>query len=251
MPGFLPYQKIKEAIDNGLLNISDFEPSNLEACSYDLRIGTIFQDGQIINKDHQRQSEQFVIKPGEVIYLLTLEEIKLPDNICATVFPRNFDSSEGLLVLNPGHIDAGYQGAITVTAINLRKTPLTIQRGRKILTIVFEEMLCNTSKSYDRNISRKEREEQFNAALVAQDTHNLSEIIVQGSDSPYPTKQEVEFTIMKHWTTVWTLILAAVAALTGIIAVVVSIQPKFENNNSNPIHLESPTPKLSPKETQG
>jgi hypothetical protein len=73
MPGFLPYQKIKERIDQKLLNISDFEPSNLEACSYDLRIGTIFQHGQIINKAHDKHSEQFVIKPGEVIYLLTWE----------------------------------------------------------------------------------------------------------------------------------------------------------------------------------
>lgn len=251
MPGFLPYQKIKELIDQKLLNISDFEPSNLEACSYDLRIGTIFQHGQIINKAHDKHSEQFVIKPGEVIYLLTWEEIKLPENICATVFPRNFDSSEGLLVLNPGHIDAGYEGAITVTAINLRKTPLAIQRGRKILTIVFEEMLCNTSNPYKRNISRQEREDQFNAALVAQDTHNLSEIIAQGSDSPYPTKKEVELMIVKHWITVLTLILTAVAALTGIIAVWISMQPKSENNNQNPIPLESPSPTPSPKGTQG
>lgn len=119
------------------------------------------------------------------------------------------------------------------------------------MTIVFEEMLCNTSNPYKRNISRQEREDQFNAALVAQDTHNLSEIIAQGSDSPYPTKQEVEFMIVKHWITVLTLILTAVAALTGIIAVWISMQPKSENNNQNPIPLESPSPTPSPKGTQG
>jgi hypothetical protein len=57
--------------------------------------------------------------------------------------------------------------------------------------------------------------------------------------------------IVKHWITVLTLILTAVAALTGIIAVWISMQPKSENNNQNPIPLESPSPTPSPKGTQG
>ena len=76
MPGLLPYQKIKEALNDGLLNISDFEPSNLEACSYDLRIGTIFQDGQIINKDHHRNSEQFLTSSPAIIFDLAGEDVK-------------------------------------------------------------------------------------------------------------------------------------------------------------------------------
>lgn len=244
--GILSKQDIEAAIDRGELVLNAVK-SNLQACSYDLRVGTIFKDGLIINRDHQNQSGQFIIKPGEIIHLLTEEEVNMPNNIMATVFPRNFDSSEGLLVLNPGHIDPGYKGAITVTAVNLKKTSLALQRGRNILTIVFEEMPNSTTSPYNRNISRKEREEQFNAILVGQDTHNLSEIIIQGSDSPYPTKQEVELMFMKHWMTVIILILSAVAAVAGVVAV---IQPKSEDNKPNPRHLESPSPTPSPKGTQ-
>lgn len=136
------------------------------------------------------------------------------------------------------------------------------------MTIVFEEMLCNTSNPYKRNISRQEREDQFNAALVAQDTHNLSEIIAQGSDSPYFTKQEVEAKILdlrsnfatkddvksiiiSHWASWLSLIFTFIAAVAGVLAVVVSMQPKSENNNQNPIPLESPSPTPSPRGTQG
>jgi hypothetical protein len=42
-----------------------------------------------------------------------------------------------------------------------------------------------------------------------------------------------------------------IAAVAGVLAVVVSMQPKSENNNQNPIPLESPSPTPSPKGTQG
>jgi deoxycytidine triphosphate deaminase len=249
--GILSKQDIEAKIDSGEL-VVNARKDNLEACSYDLRIGTIFKNGQIINENHPDANRQFDIQPGEIINLFTLEEIKLSSKIMATVFARNAESSfKALLVLNPGHIDPGFQGLITIKAINLGKDPLSIQRGQKILTIIFEEMPNVTTSPYNRQMSRAEQEQKFNDVLVQQNTYNLSQIIAQGSDSPYPTKQEVELMIVKHWITVLTLILTAVAALTGIIAVWISMQPKSENNNQNPIPLESPSPTPSPKGTQG
>lgn len=249
--GILSKQDIEAKIDSGDLVLNAVK-ANLEACSYDLRIGTIFKNGQIINENHPDANRQFDIQPGEIINLFTWEEIKLSSKIMATVFARNAESSfKSLLVLNPGHIDPGFQGLITIKAINLGKDPLSIQRGQKILTIIFEEMPNVTTSPYKREMSIAEQEQKFNDVLVQQNTYNLSQIIVGGSDSPYPTKQEVEFMIVKHWITVLTLILTAVAALTGIIAVWISMQPKSENNNQNPIPLESPSPTPSPKGTQG
>ncbi len=138
--GILSKQDIEAKIDSGELVLNAVK-ANLEACSYDLRIGTIFKNGQIINENHPDANRQFDIQPGEIINLFTWEEIKLSSKIMATVFARNAESSfKGLLVLNPGHIDPGFQGLITIKAINLGKDPLSIQRGQKILTIIFEEM---------------------------------------------------------------------------------------------------------------
>jgi len=231
--GILSKQDIEAKIDSGELVLNAVK-ANLEACSYDLRIGTIFKNGQIINENHPDANRQFDIQPGEIINLFTLEEIKLSSKIMATVFARNAESSfKALLVLNPGHIDPGFQGLITIKAINLGKDPLSIQRGQKILTIIFEEMPNFTTSPYNRQMSRAEQEQKFNDVLVQQNTYNLSQIIVGGSDS---------------WLS---LIFTFIAAVAGVLAVVVSMQPKSENNNQNPIPLESPSPTPSPKGTQG
>ncbi len=266
--GILSKQDIEAKIDSGELVLNAVK-ANLEACSYDLRIGTIFKNGQIINENHPDANRQFDIQPGEIINLFTLEEIKLSSKIMATVFARNAESSfKALLVLNPGHIDPGFQGLITIKAINLGKDPLSIQRGQKILTIIFEEMPNFTTSPYNRQMSRAEQEQKFNDVLVQQNTYNLSQIIVGGSDSPYFTKQEVEAKILylrsnfatkddvksiiiSHWASWLSLIFTFIAAVAGVLAVVVSMQPKSENNNQNPIPLESPSPTPSPRGTQG
>jgi deoxycytidine triphosphate deaminase len=97
--GILTKQDIENKIDNGSL-ILHASKNQIQACSYDLRIGTIFRDGN-------KSQDSVTVEPGEIISLLTEEELKIPNNMMATVFAINGKSSEGLLVLNPGHIDPG------------------------------------------------------------------------------------------------------------------------------------------------
>jgi hypothetical protein len=97
------------------------------------------------------------------------------------------------------------------------------------------------------------------------DSLYLSEIVAKGADSLYFTKQEIEdkmlnlrsslatqndvrSIIISHWSTWLSLIFTFIAAVAGVIAVVISMQPKSENNNSNTSHLERPIP--SPTRTQ-
>lgn len=232
-PGIIVKQDLKFCFDNYQL-ISHYDSSNLEASSYDLRIGTIFKDKKVI-KDTE---EQLSIEPGEIINLFTLEEVNLPPNVAATVYPINSQSSRGLLVLNPGHIDPGYHGPITVKAINLRRVTLPINRGKKILTIIFYVLPKSTTSPYARNKPRDKMENSFNSNLIEQDTNNLSEIIALKKDGPYPTRQEVkelmqkesyqneqdvERLIQEHWMSKWTLFLTLFAAIGSIVAAVVAI----------------------------
>ncbi len=105
----LRYEDIEEELRHGRL-ITEHTQSSIQASSYDLRVGTVFRDGQIVNKNHQRAGEQIVIQPGEILSLLTMEELQLPDSMIAIAFPMNKWSSEGLLVLNPGYVDPGFKG---------------------------------------------------------------------------------------------------------------------------------------------
>lgn len=230
--GVLAKQDLESAIDNTFL-ILNANKANLQACSYDMRIGTIFKNDQIINDSHPHGNNQFSIEPGEIISIFTLEELDLPPNVMATAFPINHLSSKGLLVLNPGHVDPGFRGCLTVKAINLRKVPLTISRDIPIFTVIFEVLPHSTTSPYIKNFNREQRERDFNASVVEHATHNISDIIAQSKDSPYATKQEVKEIVQNHWLTWLTLILTFIAAFTGIISIILTITFNRSETHSN------------------
>jgi deoxycytidine triphosphate deaminase len=235
--GILVKQDIEAAINRGQL-IKNAVNDNLQACSYDMRIGTVFKDGQIINTSSSQSNTQFVVKPGEIISIFTWEDIELPDDVMATAFAINSQSSRGLLVLNPGHIDPGFKGCLTVKAFNMRKAPLTITRGMPIFTVVFQQLPKSTTSPYDKNIPRDQREREFNEKDVEVSARNLSEIVTIEKDSPYPTRQDVKELIQNHWMSWWSLILSFIAAVAGIIAVALVLIPKNQVDNN----LTSPKP---------
>lgn len=219
--GILCKQDITEAIDNGEL-ITNADKNFIEASSYDMRIGTIFRNGQILNASHPEAHKQIIVQPGEIISIFTLEELNLPSDIAATAFAMNQQSSRGLLVLNPGHVDPGFKGPLTVMALNLRRVPLAISRGSPIFTVIFEHLPKSTTSPYNKNEPRDRRELRYNEQNVEQAPKDLTELVVIGKNAPFPTRQEVKELIQTHWMSWLTLILTFVAALTGIIAVILA-----------------------------
>lgn len=220
--GILSKQDISQEIDLGAL-IHNADKNRIQACSYDMRIGTVFKDGQVVNASHTDAHKQFIVQPGEIISLFTEEELDLPADIEATAFAMNEQSSRGLLVLNPGHVDPGFKGPLTVMALNLRRVPLAIGRGAPIFTVIFERLPISSTSPYASNVSRDEREREYNEKNVEQAPKSLTELVVVGRNAPFPTRQEVREMIQNHWMSWLTLIFTFIAALTGVLAVVLAI----------------------------
>jgi len=222
MSGILTYDDIVHELGNNRLIIGG-NRKYVEASSYDMRVGTIFREGQRI-KSAQGQA---ILQPGDIVSLFTLEELDLPADIAATAFAINAMSSEGILVLNPGHIDPGYRGPLTVRAINLRATPKAVDLGTRIFTVVFEKLPKKTSRPYPPiAASKEERELKFNASDVEQNPQSIARLVMLGKDRPLMTGDEVDRRISEHWTTRATLagtiaglLLAAIAAVFAIIGV--------------------------------
>ena len=55
------------------------------------------------------------------------------------IFQEQF-GPEGILALNAGHVDSGYEGPIAVRLINMRATPWTLAAGEPIFTITFQTL---------------------------------------------------------------------------------------------------------------
>jgi deoxycytidine triphosphate deaminase len=219
-PGIIVKQDIENLIFKKNQLLSHAIRENLEPCSYDLRIGTIFRQNEI-----QKPSEQTIIniKPGEILNIFTMEEINLPPNITAVVYPINLQSSRGLLVLNPGHIDPGYKGPITIKAVNLNRVPLPINRGMKIFTIIFYVLPSATTSPYQEEVNRDDKEREYLKELIKQDTSNISQIISMQSGAPFPTQEEVKSMIRTHWLSWIVFGLTLIAAISGVLSVYISL----------------------------
>jgi deoxycytidine triphosphate deaminase len=226
-----------------------FNTESLSACSYDLRIGTIFVAEKIVKRSSP-DNEQIILQPGDIVSVLTLEELKMPDHIAATAFAINSLSSDGLLVLNPGHVDPGFCGPLSVRLINIRATPKAISIGMPIFTVIFEYLAAPTSQPYAANISREKRELDFKARDVEQNPGSLFKLISQGKNRPLMTAQEVRSIITEHWITraiflftVLGVLVGIYAAVVGTIALLRATQPTLPVVSANPV--ATPTPYAS------
>jgi len=188
--GILNDEAIKSEIKAGRL-ITGADENNIQACSYDMRIGSIFRRGVPI-KTLPVQEEDIQVQPGEVVSLFTLEEVNLPADISATAFAINEMSSQGLLVLNPGHVDPGFSGPLTVRAINIRKNTKTINLGTKIFTVIFERLPVAAAAPYSKRISRQEREHNFAGMDLEQNPGTLTNLIIKSRDFPFITAVQAD-----------------------------------------------------------
>src|SRR5262249_33136776 len=69
------------------------------------------------------------LQPGQMIWVISQEELNIPIDCCATVFPKNHLAMSGVFAFNVGHVDPGYRGPIIIRIISLRATPYTVTLG--------------------------------------------------------------------------------------------------------------------------
>lgn len=132
-------KKLTDLIINGDL-LDDYELKNIKSASYDLRIGTIYKDDKTYSRENIKNFDTIKVKPSEIVTMLTLESVKIPLDCVGTVFAINNMSSRGFLILNPGHIDPGYNGPITICAINLSKIEEPLYLEKPIFTLILNKL---------------------------------------------------------------------------------------------------------------
>ena len=124
---------------------------DIEKDSYDLAAGTAIwktptrdpSGGDVktlryVQRPSNDSQPTVTVQPGQMIFVVTLEDIVMPQNLCGTVYSRNKLALAGILALNAGHVDSGYDGPIVIRLINLRAIPWTLTLGDPIFTITFQ-----------------------------------------------------------------------------------------------------------------
>lgn len=121
--------------------------SSIQPCSIDLHIGEMYipekKDNQCGGKLNPNKDE-FNLKPGGSLLVRIEENMKLPDDIGGICYAPARYSLKGMLIVNIGHIDPGYEGKLHFTVINLGKENLTLRKGDIISTLLLFKLSHST-----------------------------------------------------------------------------------------------------------
>ena len=118
--------------------------ADVQAASYDLRAGiALWKDKgshelKLLFYDPTAPNQPVVtLLPGQMVFVITHEELNLPADVCGTVYSRNRLQKQNILALNAGHVDPGYRGPIIIRLINLGQTEWPLTLGEAVFTVVF------------------------------------------------------------------------------------------------------------------
>jgi|SRR5581483_4081086 len=177
----------------------------VEPASYDLRAGIVLWKEeatstiQLQNFDEVTnpwQQPVVTLRPGQMVFVITHEELKLMETVCATVYSRNKLQKENILALNAGHIDPGYEGPIMIRLINLSKVEWPLRLGDAIFTVVFHTVKDGSGLS--KHPRRSKRETLDAAMKTAADAfsnpfHDLYKTQIERQLQDYETKLREKF----------------------------------------------------------
>jgi dCTP deaminase len=148
--------------------------ANIGPSSLDLRLGRFFKvynhSAQAILdpknpetfKDAARMIEiedentPFVVQPGEFILGVTLEKIKISDDLVARVEGRSSLGRLGIIIHSTaGFVDAGFEGTITLEITNINRMPVALYPGMRVCQLAFEQMSSRAEVPYHKKKSSK------------------------------------------------------------------------------------------------
>lgn len=138
----VPDHEIESRMRDGTLVITDFSPESLTPNGYDLRVAEARLEG-----GESVTTGTFVIPPGRLFFVSTVERVELPDDLAAQLWTRTSWLRKGLL-MGLGKIDAGFHGTLTFSGFNASSVPVELPIGSRMVQMVLEHMRSPVERTY-------------------------------------------------------------------------------------------------------
>lgn len=148
--------EILDRIRRGHIVIDPFDPKLIQPNSLDIRLGDHFvwyvEGDEVIDPFDKEtvtagveeiRTPDIVLPPGRFMLAETLEIIRLPNNIVASIEGKSSIARLGVeLHQTGGWIDAGFHGSITLEMCNVNQRPVRLYAGMPIGQLVFYNTEC-------------------------------------------------------------------------------------------------------------
>lgn len=144
----LTHDQIIEAHKAGDIAIDPFDESQVQAASYDLRIGpqgiTTSTKKVVDLKDHGFMA----LNPGDFGIVISHESVKLGPQYVARFGLRSRYARDGLIATTGPQIDPGFQGRLIVGLTNLTPRAVSLPYKDDFLTVEFHKLEQATTHPY-------------------------------------------------------------------------------------------------------
>jgi len=126
-------------VQNQRLIIDGFDKGCLQSTSYDFRIGKKAVVGGQGN-ELDLEDRPLVIDPGSYAGLISLEKVKLPNNVYAQIGSKRKFSYDGLILLTGSIIDPGYEGYLLFGLYNASTKKVVLPKSTKLCNVIFHRL---------------------------------------------------------------------------------------------------------------
>lgn len=111
--------------------VEGYEEKSVNAISYDLHVKEIVGNKESLNS--------YVLKPGEIIFIKTIEKIHMPDDLMGRIGEKNSRMRQGLCVSGP-HYYPGHETYLYLRVQNISAGTIKVKEKDAIAQIFFEEL---------------------------------------------------------------------------------------------------------------
>ena len=213
--------------DGTPLDFDDKDSSLLWECCVDLRIGRIYVGDPTQQKRYREikdEDDKLYLAPGAIVHVESRERVSTPPDIMGILIPKNTKSEAGLLMLNAGHVDPGWEGGfLTAEIMNVTAEEFLIEIGEALFSIIFQYIhtpASRTSKAHDTPTTDEERRKKA-GNLAAKRPTSLHQYyrdeLIKAMRAEFATRGEVAAAGMTRLT-IFVVILSSMMALGAGIA---------------------------------
>lgn len=129
----------------GYLNVTPWNPAQVQPASYDLTLGGEFYEP---DNSSTHDFDELRIHQGNFVLLHTAEVVTLGPKIGAQVMGKSTWARKGLIVESAGWVDPGFSGQLVLEVANLSQKPITLRPGDPIANLVLMELRSPALRPY-------------------------------------------------------------------------------------------------------
>jgi deoxycytidine triphosphate deaminase len=108
-------------------------PEGLRATTYDATVGSIIRCGVEVS------GTSFILKPRHIVWVVSAETFDMGDSTTGLATLKTQWTHQGILALNVGIVDPGWNGPLAAAVVNLSSSDFPIELGNPFFRILFHD----------------------------------------------------------------------------------------------------------------